>query len=239
MKNVLTFAGDDFLSLENIDSGPDSIVVRYYIEDPVSPSLMVEGTAVTLTEDSHWSGMYEATMPLSGVSRTSPLLHFYLSNGGVNYQQYTLSFYDFNESGAFNVNQWQKRLQVFQTGNPLVFHGYIIALVESETTTVGAGLTTNEYGEMMVNAGAGLTTTDDGKVKVNTGAGLTTTNDGKVATVEATRSVDSIDVTESNDRVSAVTINYDDETVHTYNCSYDNDGNLISFGGVPISWTTT
>lgn len=239
MKNVLTFIDDEFLTLENIDSGQDSILIRYYIEDPVAPVLRVDGTDVTLTAYGTWAGMYEAVLPLSGVTRLNNTIHFGLVNDGIAYQQYTLAFYDFDENGDFHYNLWQKRLQVFQTGNALVFHAYIIALIESAATTVGAGLKTNDYGEMMVNTGGGITFDSSNKVAVDAGAGLLVdpiTN--KIKTVEASHSVSGIVVTESNNKVTNVVINYDDSTSHSYACTYDASGNLISFGGVPITgWT--
>ena len=219
MKNVLTFNGDTFFTLENIDSGADSIIIRYYIESPSTPKISVNGTLYDLTATGH-GHLYQKQLDLSIVDETNFYIDFFLVNGGTSYAQYKLVFYDFDDNGDFHINLWQKRLQVFQTGSTNVFHGYIIALIETETTTIGDGLTVTSQSEL----------------KVNTGAGLTTTADGKVATVEATRHIDSIEVTESNNRVSNITINYDDETVHSYACSYDANGNLISFGGVSITW---
>lgn len=219
MKNVLTFNGGSFLTLENIDSGADSIIIRYYIESPSTPQISINGTLYSLTATGH-GNLYQKQLDLSIVDETNFYIDFFLINGGTSYAQYKLVFYDFDDDGDFHINLWQKRLQVFQTGNTSVFHAYIIALVETETTTIGDGLTVTQQSEL----------------KVNTGAGLTTTADGKVAAIQALKNVDSIEVTETNNRVSNITINYDDETTHSYACSYDNNGNLVSFGGVPITW---
>lgn len=220
MKNVLTFWNDNFLSLENIDSGSDIIDIRYYIPNPDSPKLDINGTEYSMTAAG--SGFYKVSVPLSTVSEVNYMLTFHLVNASTTYESYSLVFYDFSDEGAFLYNIWQKRLQVYQTSNIHIFHAYIIALVETETTTIGDGLTVTEKSELTVN----------------TGAGLTKTADGKVATVEATRNVETIDVTTNNDRVSSITINYDDESVKTYTCGYDNDGNLTSFGSVEITWDT-
>ena len=218
MKNVLTFWNDDFLALENIDSGADIIDILYYLTNANNPSLDINGTSYSFTNLG--SGLYKVTVPLSIVNEDNSILTFHLVNGGTAYTNYKLVFYDFDEEGTFHYNLWQKRLQVYQTENAYVFHGYIIALVETETTTVGDGLTVTEKSEL----------------KVNTGAGLTTTSDGKVAAIEATRNVSTIDVTESNDKVSSITINYDNETSKSYACSYDSSGNLVGFGNVVINW---
>lgn len=219
MKNVLTFNGDTFLTLENIDSGSDSIIIRYYIESPSTPKISVNGALYDLTATGH-GNLYQKQLDLSIVDETNFYIDFFLINGGASYAQYKLVFYDFDDEGNFHINLWQKRLQVFQTGNTSVFHAYIIALVETETTTIGDGLTVTQQSEL----------------KVNTGAGLTTTPDGKVASIQALKNVDTIDVTESGDLISSITINYDDETSNTYACSYDANDNLISFGGVTINW---
>lgn len=221
MKNVLTFNGDTFLTLENIDSGADSIIIRYYIESPSTPKISVNGTLYDLTATGH-GNLYQKQLDLSIVDETNFYIDFFLINGGTSYAQYKLVFYDFDDEGDFHINLWQKRLQVFQTGNTSVFHAYIIALVETDTTTIGDG----------------LTVTDRAELKVNAGAGLTTTPDGKVAAIQALKNVDTIDCVKTGNNVTSVTINYDDETSNTYACTYNNDGDLTSFGSVNISYTT-
>ena len=218
MKNVLTFNTGGFLSLENISGGSDVITIRYYVHGLTAPKIKVDGTLYNLTISGNYG---EYTLNTSGVTKLNPIIYFNLNDNGTDYASFSLAFWDFNDTGNFICNIWQKQLQVFKTGNASVFHAYIIALVETQTTTIGAGLTVDEHGQ----------------ITVNTGTTLKKTSDGKVETVEGTRHVDSIEVTEdSNDRISSITINYDDETVHSYACSYDSSGNLTSFGGVPISW---
>lgn len=218
MKNVIAFNTGGFLSLENISGGSDVITIRYYVHGLTAPKINVDGTLYNLTISGNYG---EYTLNTSNVTKNSPIIRFNLNDNGTDYSVYQLVFYDFNDTGNFVCNIWQKQLQVFKTGNASVFHAYIISLVETQTTTVGSGLTVDEYGQ----------------ITVNTGTTLKKTPDGKVETVEGTRNVDSIEVTEdSNDRISSITINYDDETTHSYSCTYDNNGNLISFGGVPISW---
>lgn len=217
MKNVITFDTNGFLSLENIESGADSVIIRYYVRGLTAPMIKVEGTAHSLTI----SGDYgEYILDLTDITRADSIRHFCLTDSGADYDTSMIVFYDFDADGDFHANLWQKRLQVYQTENTAVYHAYIIALVETDTTTIGDG----------------LTVTDRAELKVNAGAGLTTTEDGKVAAIQALKNVDTIDVTESGDLISSITINYNDETSNTYACSYDTNDNLISFGGVTINW---
>lgn len=219
---------------EMIDAMEDTLVLRLYPSDQLILNSTVflhkiQGDSDWTTESVYYTDdrVFEWTFDLSGIDvnhkwlECAVMQHGYESTG-----VFHVTFSDYAPTGILLINQWQRKMLIdlessYSTGTCYFACYLTAALAIPESATAGDGLTVNEDNELTVELGDGLEYDEDGKIKV-----------------KDAKQVDSIAVTaNSSGNVTSVGITYDDGSVSTYACTYDANDRLVSFGGVPITWS--
>lgn len=224
----------DMQCYEMIDAMEDSLVLRLYPHDLLSFNSTfflhkIQGDSDWTTESVYYTDnrVFEWIFDLSEIDVDHRWLECAVTQNG--YQStgvFHVTFSDFAQTGILLINQWQRKMLMalessYSTGTCYFACYLTAALAIPESATAGDGLTVNEDNELTVELGDGLEYDEDGKIKV-----------------KDAKQVDSIAVTaNSSGNVTSVSITYDDESVATYACTYDADDRLVSFGGVPITWS--
>lgn len=226
----------DLLCYESIDAMEDSLVIRLYQGDGIVSGnseflTMVQGDAdwtvhsVSFENDRVYEKQFIASMGLENINSSHVWLrmafrqHGYQSTGLFN-----ITFTDFAPTGVLLIDQYQRKMLMdlesrYSTGTAYFVCYLSAAVAIPETATAGDGLVVNEDNALSVELGDGLEFDENGKIKLS---------DPKQVTAVA--------ATTSNDKISNISITYDDESVASYACTYNAQGKLTQFGSVPITW---
>ena len=226
----------DLLCYESIDAMEDSLVIRLYQGDGIVSGYsefltMVQGDAdwtshrVSFENDRVFEKEFKASEGLEDINSTHVWLRMAFRQQG--YQStglFHVTFTDFAPTGVLLIDQYQRKMLMelesrYSTGTAYFVCYLSAAVAIPETATAGDGLVVNEDNALSVELGDGLEFDENGKIKLS---------DPKQVTAVA--------ATTSNDKISNISITYDDESVASYACTYNAAGKLTQFGSVPITW---
>ena len=227
----------DLLCYEIIDAMEDSLVIRLYQGDGIVSGqskflTMVQGDAgwtvhsVSFENDRVYEKQFAASAGLEDINSSHVWLRMAFKQQG--YQStglFHITFTDFAPTGVLLIDQYQRKMLMdlesrYSTGTAYFVCYLSAAVAIPETATAGDGLVVGDDNALSVELGDGLEFDEDGKIKLS---------DPKQVTAIA--------ATTSGDKVSNIRITYDDESTASYACTYNAQGKLVSFGGVPISWS--
>ena len=222
MKNIINVQYNsnniEFLCLENIENGTDSIILR--IKSNVDPVIVNEEEYEVI------DGVATVNLNLSEITEQTFTVTIFESS-------ITIYFYNFNTVIPIVLSNVRWRTMRVNYVNDTLFHVNLIAAVTTTDIGVGDGFTLNDYGDLEIDVSDGIIINDDGALEVDITDDFEFDEDGKLSL----KSVESIYVTESNDLVSNVSIEYTDGSTNSYNCTYDANKKLTRFGNIPITWS--
>ena len=226
----------DLLCYESIDAMEDSLVIRLYKGDGIVSGnseflTMVQGDAdwtvhsVYFEDDRVFEKEFKASAGLEDINSSHVWLRMAFKQQS--YQStglFHITFTDFAPTGVLLIDQYQRKMLMdlesrYSTGTAYFVCYLSAAVAIPETATAGDGLVVNEDNALSVELGDGLEFDENGKIKLS---------DPKQVTAVA--------ATTSNDKISNISITYDDESVASYACTYNAAGKLTQFGSVPITW---
>lgn len=221
-----------YICYENIDTTEDTVWLRIYAEsaDLYEITLSVTSGGHQAVEHNVYfnDGIAEYQLDLTEVSAQYRSIYIRFKNSS--YQSdydVSVTFNDFAPAtGQLLIDQWQKKMQIYLTLRyPLYTHfeAWLNAAVSvTNNATAGAGIAVDDKNELSVDLGEGLEFDEDGKIKLS---------DGKQVESIAVRA-------DSSDKVTNITITYDDESTASYAVTYDANDHVTAFGNVPITWSS-